>query len=32
MKRNDTAVGYSKGSVPKVLWAMAGPLEQVCGV
>jgi hypothetical protein len=32
MKCDDGAVGYSKESVPKVLWTMEGLLEQVCGV
>lgn len=32
MKCDDTAVGCSKESVPKVLWTMEGLLEQVFGV
>jgi hypothetical protein len=32
MKCDNTAVGCSKESVPKVLWTMEGLLQQVCGV
>jgi len=32
MKHDDSAVGYSKQSVPKVLRTMEGLQEQVCGV
>ncbi|GFG29088.1 hypothetical protein Cfor_00258 [Coptotermes formosanus] len=31
MKCDDTALGYSKELVPKVLQTMAGPLEQMAG-
>jgi hypothetical protein len=31
-KQDNTAVGFSKESVPKVLQTMEGPLEQMCGV
>ena len=32
MKCDDTTVGCSKESVPKVLWTMEGLLQQMCGV